>query len=181
MEANCIARGKNLSCLPQPWVYHPANFDPTNQEWNYKTVLNFYRMINSKVCPLTTQEKEMISANKVFQRSCPANSIIMFEIIIKILRIMVTKLAMLGSAVASIFVRTCVFLTATANPLWSNTVETAKVDIAADSAWVKKEGQVMLNSITDFFTDALFTSGQLGKALLDFLNTVCYNINDLYE
>lgn len=181
MEANCIARGKNVSCLPQPWVYSPANFDPTNQEWNYKTVLNFYRDINSTVCPYTTQEKELISANRAFQRSCPANTLVLFEAVIKVLRILVHKLALLFTAVLSIFGRMCVLLIATANPFWSSTVKTAKADIAADWAWVKKEASQMIDSISDLLADALFSSGELGRGLVAFLDALCFGLNEIFD
>lgn len=42
VQANCIASG-DPTCLPSPFVYHPASYDRSNNEWIYDTITGYYR------------------------------------------------------------------------------------------------------------------------------------------
>ena len=63
IKANCIASGKDPSCLPTPFVYHPASFDTTNQAWVHDTVQDFYLLYNRDVCPAASAE--LATVNKL--------------------------------------------------------------------------------------------------------------------
>lgn len=42
IQANCISSG-DPACLPTPFVYHPASYDRSNNEWIHDTISTYYR------------------------------------------------------------------------------------------------------------------------------------------
>jgi hypothetical protein len=181
-QANCIAAG-NLSCLPQPWVYHPASYDPTNREWVERTVLDYYRLVGpADTCPYTSDETNLIQFNANFARSCPANTMNFFLSILQIIRIIATDVVMIASSLLHMLVELISLLftgldTGGFGAMKANIISS----IRGEFAYIKKESRQMRDMVMDLFMDMLFTSGQLGTSLLNFLTGVCGKINEAYN
>lgn len=176
MQANCIAAG-NFTCLPKPWVYHPASFVPSNQEWAYKTVLDYYRTISPPACPLTSDEVNLIAYNQRFVQDCPANSMRFFEDIIQIVRLVATEVVMILSTLASMAFKLLVLFFSGIDSGLKTSVQLAQQQIATDWQWVKAEAKSTLAGVNQLLMDMVFTTGEIGKELLAFLSSVCGFVN----
>lgn len=108
-QANCIASG-NFTCLPKPWAYHPASFEPSNQEWVYETVLSYYRLVSPTACNQTASEKTLAAFNIKFQQNCPANTINLLIDILALVRLVLTDLAYILATVMSMAFRIATLL-----------------------------------------------------------------------
>ena len=182
VRANCIAAG-NITCLPTPWAYHPASFDASNQEWVYRTVLDYYRLVGSATdtCPKTAAELSQAAYNAQFMQSCPANSMRFFVDIIAIVRVIATDVALIVSMMFSMTLKFLTLLFAGINQGFSATITTAKNELAADYAWLKGRIKSMTDTLFDMLSDMLFSSGQIGTGLLSFLDKTCNSINSAYD
>lgn len=175
-RANCIAAG-NFSCLPTPWAYHPASFEPSNQEWVYKTVLDYYRLVGPAACPLTPDEAGIAAINQLFLQSCPANAMRFFENILGIVRLVGTDLAYILSTLGSMAFKMATLLFAGLDGGLRSSIRVAQQQVAEDWQWVKHEARSMLAGVQALLIDMLFTSGQIGAQLLHFLTSVCGFVN----
>ena len=195
-QANCIAAG-NFTCLPAPWVYHPASYDPSNQEWVYESVLAYYRTISATACPLTKDEQNLQAFNAQFEKNCPANLVRFLVDLVAILRLVGTTIIFIVSTGLSMLVELVTLLfagvtnsvadavtggspKAAAGDLLS-AVKTAMGQLASDWAYMKSEGKGMLAGINSILMDMVFTTGEIGKGLLAFLTSTCGAINDYYS
>jgi len=172
-KANCIAAG-NFTCLPRPWTYHPASYDPSNQDWVYKTVLDYYRD-NDAYCPLSESEQTLIQFNAQFQQSCPANAMNFFVTILNILRIIATTVCLIITTLFSMVIELLTLLFTNAG------TSQAKATIVRNYAWIKRETKSMTVVVSDMAFDMLFSSGQIGSGLMSFLTSVCGSINEAYS
>ena len=195
-QANCIAAG-NFSCLPAPWAYHPASYDPSNQEWVYETVLNYYRGVSPTACPLTSDELSLQAFNTQFEQSCPANAIRFLVDLVAILRLVGTTIIFILSTVMSMSVQLLTLLfsgltntianavgggsiSSTGSDL-SSTAKIAQQQMAKDWAYIKSEGKGLLSGLNTILLDMMFSTGEIGKGLLAFLTSVCGAINNAYS
>ena len=176
-QANCIAAG-NFTCLPMPWAYHPASFEPSNQEWVYKTVLDYYRLVSPTACPLTPDEAGILAINQKFMQSCPANTMRFFEDILGIVRLVGTDLAYILTTLASMGFKLITLLFSGLDAGLKSSVRIAQQQITQDWLWVKHEAKSMLAGVQTLLLDMLFTSGEIGAELLKFLTDVCGFINE---
>lgn len=179
-KANCIASG-NFTCLPRPWVYHPASFVPSNQEWAAKSVLDYYRDVDATACPRTQAEQDLLEYNQRFMRGCPANSMRFFEQVLAIVRLVATTLTYILATVASMTFKFVTLLFSGANTGLRSTMQTAREEIAKDWQWIKKEASNMLSGINQLLMDMVFSTGQIGRLLLAFLKDVCGFVNKYYN
>jgi hypothetical protein len=176
--ANCIAAG-NFSCLPKPWVYHPASFVPSNLEWAYQTVLEYYRLVNASACPMSPDELKLVEFNQKFMQDCPANTMRFFQDILAIVRLVATELAYIVSTLFSMAFKLVTLLFAGAETGIKNSVRVAQQELAADWLWLKNQARGMLAGVNRLLLDMLFSTGQIGKVLLNFLTTLCEKVNGL--
>jgi hypothetical protein len=177
--ANCIAAG-NVTCLPRPWVYHQASYVPSNQEWVYRTVLEYYRLVDPNACPLTQAEQNMIQLNQLFMKNCPANIMRFFDDILSIVRLVSTDLAYIVSTMLAMTVKLITLLFAGLDAGLKTSIRVARQQIAEDWQWIKNRAREMLSGINRLLLDMIFTTGQVGSLLLDFLTRVCSFINESY-
>lgn len=175
-QANCIAAG-NFTCLPKPWAYHPASFVPSNQEWAYKTVLDYYRTVSPAACPLTSDETSLIAYNQRFMQDCPANSMRFFEDILRIVRLVGTEVVLIFSTLGSISFKMLVLFFSGLDSGLKTSVRLAQQQVAADWQWIKAEAKNMLEGVNRLLMDMVFTTGEIGKGLLKFLTSVCDFVN----
>jgi len=174
--ANCIAAG-NLSCLPRPWAYHPASYVPSNLEWSYQTVLEYYRLVSPGTCPLTPDEQGLVQLNQKFMQNCPANTIRFFQDVLAIVRLVSTNLAYIVATLFSMGVKLVTLLFSGLDGGVQSTMQTASQEIAKDWQWIKNQAKGMLAGVNRLLLDMVFSTGQIGKVLLKFLTTVCEKIN----
>ena len=177
--ANCIAAG-NFSCLPRPWAYHPASYVPSNLQWAHKTVLDYYRLVKPGTCPPSEQEKRLIAVNQKFMQDCPANTLRFFQDILAIVRLVGTELTYIVSTLISMGFKLVTLLFAGAESGLKSSVRVAQQELAADWAWVKNQAKSMLAGVNRLLVDMLFSTGQVGKVLLNFMTSACERINRLY-
>jgi hypothetical protein len=174
--ANCIAAG-NFTCLPKPWAYHPATFVPSNMEWAYQTVLEYYRLVTPGACPMTQDELKLVELNQKFMQDCPANTLRFFQDVLAIVRLVGTELAYIVSTLFSMGFKLVTLLFAGAESGLKNTVLVARQEIATDWLWLKNQARNMLSGVNDLLLDMVFSTGEIGKVLLNFLTTICDKVN----
>ena len=174
--ANCIAAG-NFTCLPRPWAYHPASFVPSNLEWAYQTVLEYYRLVNASACPMTQKELKLVEFNQKFMQDCPANTMRFFQDILAIVRLVGTDLAYIVSTLFSMGFKLITLLFAGAETGVKNTVRVAQQELATDWLWLKNQARGMLSGVNRLLLDMVFSTGEIGKVLLTFLTTICEKVN----
>lgn len=174
--ANCIAAG-NFSCLPRPWAYHPASYVPSNLEWAYQTVLEYYRLVSPGACPMTQDEQSLAELNRKFMQDCPANTMRFFQDILAIVRLVGTDLAYIVSTLFSMGFKLITLLFAGAEAGLQNSVRVARQEIAADWLWLKNQARGMLSGVNRLLLDMVFSTGEIGKVLLSFLTTLCEKVN----
>ena len=56
----------------------------------------------------------------------------------------------------------------------------AQAQVAKDWIWLKNEAKSMLSGINALLLDMVFTTGEIGKELLIFLNDACNLVNGVY-
>ena len=179
--ANCIAAG-NISCLPTPWAYHPASFDATNQQWVYKTVLDYYRLVGPvQTCPMTSTELSQAAYNTQFMKKCPANSMRFFVDIIAVIRIIATDVALIVTMLFSMSFKLLTLLFTGIDQGLQSTLTTVRAELTADYAWLKNHIKSMADTLFDMLSDMLFSSGQIGTGLLGFLDKTCNAVNTAYN
>ena len=174
--ANCIAAG-NFSCLPRPWAYHPASFVPSNLEWSYQTVLEYYRLVQPAACPMTQDELKLVELNRKFMQDCPANTLRFFQDVLAIARLVGTTLAYIVSTLFSMGFKLVTLLFSGADTGIKNSMRVAAQELAADWLWVKNQARGMLSGINRLLLDMVFSTGEIGKVLLTFLTSACEKIN----
>lgn len=174
--ANCIAAG-NFSCLPRPWVYHPASFVPSNLEWSYQTVLEYYRLVSPGTCPLSQDEKALVELNQKFMQNCPANTLRFFQDVLAIARLVSTELAYIVATLFSMGFKLVTLLFSGLDAGLKNSMQVALQEIAKDWQWLKNQAKGMLSGINRLLLDMVFSTGQIGKVLLTFLTSACERIN----
>ena len=169
-QANCIASG-DPTCMPSPFMYSPAIFDTSNKAWVHDTVGSFYRHIEAESCPLSTDAATLYQYNRKYMQSCPANAITIFEGILKILRVLVTRIALIISTILSMIIKLFAML-------FTSERNNMRDTILRDWDWLKKEILDLLYTLSDLFLDMLTNTGNLGALLMSFLERVCSGMNE---
>ena len=171
IQANCIARG-NLSCMPTPFVYHPASYEPSNNAWTRDSVRAFYLRINQSAClsPTPAEQQALLDFARQYQRGCPANAVNLMVSILQIMRVVATEVALLLSTLMSIVVKMIgLLLPAKAADM--------RQYIAADWQYVRTKWRTVLDTAGDLLIDAMLNSGELGARIMGFLEQACNRIN----
>jgi hypothetical protein len=100
--ANCKAAGV---CSDQKFLYNPAAYSISNQQFVTETVLDFYESVSPGVCAASyTSEMvaEVIAQNNVMRSKCPAQMLVPIQTTIAQLRQIVQTLVKLAYYVAMI-------------------------------------------------------------------------------
>lgn len=170
-QANCIASG-NRACMPSPFVYHPATYEPSNNAWVHDTVGSFYYMLDSTACgpQLDKSSLSFLSYQTHYMQTCPANSVQLIESLLKAVRTVITDIALLVTTMASMAFKLFGLLVL-------GQEDTFRASMASDWAYLKKKGAAMMSSASDFMTDALLRSGPVGLRIATFLDRTCEKIN----
>ena len=171
IQANCIARG-NLSCMPSPFVYHPASYEPSNNAWTRDSVRSFYLRANPAACsaPTAAERQALIDFARQYQRGCPANAVNLVVSILQVVRVVVTEVTLLVSTLLGIAIKSMgLLLPARAADM--------RQYIAADWQYVRTKGRAILDTGGDLLIDAMLNSGELGARLMAFLGSACSRIN----
>lgn len=170
IQANCIAR-EDASCMPVPFVYHPTNYDPSNNAWVHDSVRAFYRRIDPQTCPENSEnEKALYSFAQMYQRQCPANAVNLFAGLIQGIRVLVVDVALIFTTLVSLAFNGLQLLS-TADYL------TARSAIAAHWAYIRIKAGASLNAFGDIMVDALLNSGEAGARIMQFLEKTCGGLN----
>jgi hypothetical protein len=172
-QANCIARGDN-DCMPSPYVYHPASYEPSNNAWVHDSVEAFYLKINASSCPAAATAAQqgggLLNFARKYQLTCPANALYLVKQILVVVRVVVTDVALLLSSVMSLGVKLLALLV-TGN---TNKIKDSVLD---EWQYIRSKGGGMVRSVSDLLVDAMLNSGTLGARIMGFLDAACENIN----
>ena len=170
-QANCILSGEP-SCMPSPFVYHPASYEPSNNAWVHDSVKAFYKRVEpAKACPVDSQsDLAYLEFMRLHQRSCPANAVYLVKGILQTVRVVVTDAALLMTTMLSMFFKMFALL-------FSVGREQMQSYLVADWLYLKAKGAVMLETASDLLVDALLNSGELGARIMGFLHRTCTSIN----
>jgi hypothetical protein len=169
IQANCIARG-DTDCMPSPYVYHPASYEPSNNAWVHDSVRAFYVKINASACGPMSSNEALYAYTRSYQLTCPANALTLIKGVLMVVRVVVTDVALLLSSLMSLGVRLLALL------VTGNTNQ-MKNSIADEWTYIRAKGGGMLREASDLLVDALLNSGQLGARVMSFLSSTCDNIN----
>ena len=175
IKANCIARG-DLSCMPQPFVYHPASYEPSNNAWIHDSVQSFYTHIDKSACDAATtaETQSLIDFARIYQRGCPANAVNLMVGILQIVRVVATEVALITSSMVSLIIKVLgLFFTGAGSDM--------RPYIAADWQYIKTKAHTLMETQGDMLVDAMLNSGELGARLMGFLERTCYRINSAIE
>ncbi|EKX36144.1 hypothetical protein GUITHDRAFT_117652 [Guillardia theta CCMP2712] len=102
--ANCKAAGV---CSDQKFLYNPAAYSISNQQFITETVLDFYESVSAGVCAAsytTGMVAEVIAQNNVMRGKCPAQMLVPVQTTISQLRQVVQTLVKLAYYVAMIVI-----------------------------------------------------------------------------
>ena len=171
-QANCIARGV-LDCMPNPFVYHPASYDPSNNAWVHDSVRAFYTRFDPAACPLETsaEQQALLNFARTYQRGCPANAVNLVVAILQVVRVVATEVALVLSTLVGIAIKSmALFLPARAADM--------RQYIATDWQYVRTKARTMLDMTGDLLVDAMLNSGELGAQIMAFLHRACIRINE---
>jgi hypothetical protein len=170
VQANCIARGTDASCLPKPFVYHPASYVPSNNEWVHNTVNQFYNQLAPGTC--ANDQVVNYTLTRAYQEGCPANSLRLFTGILQVLRYVVDDIASLLSTLLSMTTHTLAMLFSRGSNL-----KDMKASVGRDWALVRKKAGQSLTAVSDLLVDTMLNSGALGQRIMQFMATLCQNGN----
>jgi hypothetical protein len=171
-QANCIARG-DIDCMPNPFVYHPASYDPSNSAWVHDSVKAFYTRFDANACPAITsaEQQALLNFARTYQQGCPANAVNLVVAILQVVRVVATEVALILSTLVGIAVKSlALFLPARAADM--------RQYIAADWQYVRTKARTMLDMTGDLLVDAMLNSGELGAQIMAFLHRACTRINE---
>ena len=169
-QANCIARG-DPSCMPSPYVYHAASYEPVNTAWVHDSVRSFYRRIDARTCPESSEnEKALYSFAQMYQRQCPANAVNMFAGLIQGIRVLAVDVALVFTTLVSLVFNGLQLLTASG-------YVTARVAIAKHWTYIRAKAGASVNAFGDIMVDALLNSGEAGARIMLFLEKTCDGLN----
>ena len=172
-QANCIARGDS-ECMPSPYVYHPASYEPSNNAWVHDSVEAFYLKINGSSCPAATRVHTagdgLTQFTRKYQLSCPANALTLIEKLLMVVRVVITDVALLLSSILGLVMRLfALLITGNTNQL--------KNSVLDEWAYIRSKGGGMLQSVSDLLIDAMLNSGRVGVGIMAFLDSACEKIN----
>jgi hypothetical protein len=177
IQANCIASGED-SCMPSPYVYHPATYVPSNNAWVHESVRDFYIKIDVSSCPAATgfleagqRSKELLDFARQYQRTCPANSLVLIKQIFMVVRVIITEVALLVTTLLSMAFKILSLLV-------SGNINNIKNMVLDDWGYVRAKGQGMISTVSDLLVDALLNSGPMGERIRRFLQGACEKINE---
>lgn len=177
IQANCIASGED-SCMPSPYVYHPATYVPSNNAWVHESVRDFYIKIDVGSCPAATgfleagqRSKELLDFARQYQRTCPANSLVLIKQIFMVVRVIITEVALLVTTLLSMAFKILSLLV-------SGNINNIKNMVLDDWGYVRAKGQGMISTVSDLLVDALLNSGPMGERIRRFLQGACEKINE---
>ena len=173
-QANCIARG-DPDCMPSPFVYHPASYEPSNNAWIHDSVKAFYNRVDPRACPHNTStDSSLIQFARAYQQSCPANGVNLFVGVLQAVRVVVVDVALLATSVISIVFRGMqLFITSGR--------QTARQQIGRSWAYIRSKARETLNTAGDLLVDTLLNSGALGERIMAFLHQACTGLNSAVE
>ena len=165
LQANCLAAG-NLSCLPRPFVYHPASFEVANQAWVHDTVRHFYTSLDPNSCPdEQTQAAEAVN-------TCAAKNVNVFRVLLEICRLVMQKAVTLVAGTMYILVEVLTTMD-------KGNMASMRAQVKTDWLWYKRQFGDFVETLSDLVTDLMLNSGQLGAKLSTFLSKSCHKTGDL--
>jgi hypothetical protein len=169
-QANCIARG-DPDCMPSPFVYHPASYEPSNNAWIHDSVQDFYRHVNASACPASTQtDAQLVAFARAYQRACPANGVNVMVGVLQAVRTVVVDVALLlTSLLGLVFNALQLFVT-------SGRAE-ARLMIGKNWAYIRSKARASLDAVSDLLVNALLNSGEAGARIMNFLKQTCDGFN----
>lgn len=170
IQANCIARGDE-ACMPSPFVYHPASYEPSNNAWVHDSVKSFYSHIDPAACPTTTQTDTMLAAfARTYQRSCPANGVNVFVGVLQAVRTVAVDVSLLLTTMVSMTFNTLQLFVTTGR-------DQARQMIGKNWAYIHSKARASLDAVGDILVNALLNSGEAGARIMDFFQQSCDGLN----
>ena len=174
IQANCIARG-DANCMPTPFVYHPASYEPSNNAWVHDSVKSFYRRVDSRACPhVTSTDQSLIEFARAYQRTCPANAVNLFVGVLQSVRVVIVDVTMLLTTMLAMVFRTLQLFIVSGRDL-------ARQQIGKNWAYIRSKARETLNTVGDLLVDTMLNSGEVGARLMTFLHSACRGLNQAVD
>jgi len=173
-QANCIARG-DPNCMPSPFVYHPASYEPSNNAWIHDSVKAFYSRVDVRACPHNTStDSSLIAFARAYQQSCPANGVNLFVGVLQAVRVVVVDVALLVTTVIAMLFRTLQLFISSGRAV-------ARQQIGKNWAYIRSKARESVNTVGDLLVDTLLNSGVVGERIMAFLHQACGGLNSAVE
>ena len=146
------------------------------QDWVHQTVQDYYLQVDSRSCTLSENLTAQLAYNIKFQQNCPANTVVFFEDIVKIVRTVVTEAVVITARLMGLLVKLLGMLSPdpAAKALY-------KQSFINDWVWIKAQAKATSSSLSDTIFDMLMDSGPIGKNLMSFFLKTCNSVNTLYN
>jgi hypothetical protein len=174
IQANCIARG-DPACMPSPFVYHPASYEPSNNAWVHDSVKSFYNRTDTRACPQNSStEQRLIDFTRAYQQSCPANGVNVFVGVVRAVRTIVVDAALLLTTLIGMAFRTLQLFIATGR-------DATRTQIGKNWAYIRTKARATLDTVGDLLVDTLLNSGEVGVRIIRFLHNACQSLNSAAE
>ena len=170
IQANCIARG-DPECMPSPFVYQPASFEPSNNAWAHDTVKAYYKRINAAACPHNTStDQALIDFARAYQLGCPANGLNILIGVLSAVRTVIVDVALLLTTMLSMMFETLRLFLVTGR-------QEARALIGTNWAYIRNKARTILDTVGDLMVDTLLNSGEVGQRIMNFLLSACNGLN----
>lgn len=173
-QANCIARG-NESCMPHPFVYHAASYEPSNNAWVHDSVKSFYSRVDLRACPHNTStDTQLIEFARAYQRTCPANGVNLFVGVLKAVRTVVVDAVLLLATLIGMAFRTLQLFLVSGR-------DATRQQIGTNWAYIRSKARATLDTVGDLLVDTMLNSGEVGARVMVFLRKSCDGLNAAVE
>ncbi len=171
--ANCLASG-NPKCAVQEFVYTPSTWEATNQKFVHQTVLDYYRLADNGICPVTDDVAALIAQNAAIVKNCAANPVFAFYAVIQAVRNIVDTIVQTLSHAISLVFQLCLTLVTTSR-------NNAQAQAIADWHELKRLTASATGTLSDLVVDLAFTSGTAGPWIRYVMGEACALSNKAYR
>jgi hypothetical protein len=173
-QANCIARG-DPACMPSPFVYHPASYEPSNNAWVHDSVKAFYNRTDPRACPANASANQrLVEFARAYQRTCPANGVNLFVGVLRAVRTIVVDASLLLTTLIGMAFRTLQLFIVSGRDATRN-------QIGKNWAYIRAKARATLDTVGDLLVDTMLNSGEVGARMMAFLLDACNALNSAAE
>jgi hypothetical protein len=170
-QANCLASGSE-TCALKPFLYQPATWDTSNQEFVHQTVTRFYSRVTAYACPVVSDI--VAKNNEAILSRCAAVPVGSLNVILRGCRKIVDSVAQIIFYAFGIVIDGLIMA-------FDSDKASRKAEIIYYWDNLKLVALDLLKTLGDLFFDMLFHMGPLGGVMFTLMQESCGFINTAYH